>query len=191
MGFKNKLLGKRITLIRLKPDLDLAKKMFAVVHKNRNHLDPWFPWSKNTKKTEDSMKYLFEVEERGKKSEKVDYGLFLENEYIGNISAFDISKKNKCCEIGSWISKDFTNKGYMTEAVKILEKYLFEDLGINRIQILCDVKNIPSASVAKKCGYILEGKIRDRKYDLFSKKFVSHYMFSKLKKEYKPKKSKK
>lgn len=191
MKFKNKLIGERIVLKKSKPSFDLAEKIFLSIDKNRAHLKEWFPWESETKKIEDSMKYLFETEEREKKFEELDYGIYLENKFIGKISAFDINKKNQRCEIGYWLSKDFINKGYMTEAVKVLEKYLFEDVKINRIQIRCDIRNIASASVAKKCGYVFEGELREVKYNLLKREYISEYVFSKLKKEYKPKKSRK
>lgn len=125
--------------------------MFELINKNREHLEPWFSWVKLTLSLEDSLKYLFDKEEKTKDAKKVEYGIFVNNEYIGNISVFDINQKNKSCEIGYWLSSFHTRKGYITEAVKIMEKEIFDEMKLNRIQIKCNEKNEASFGVIKKC----------------------------------------
>ncbi len=157
---KNKLAGKRIVLKMNKAKLSNAKDIFETVDNNRKHLRRWLAFEKNTKTIEDSLKYLLNVEEQMLSGKKFDYGIYIENQYIGNIGIFDISEKNKSVEIGYWLSDKFAKNGYMTEAVKIVEKELFLNLGINRIKIKCDERNKASIGVAKKCAYKLEGRHR-------------------------------
>lgn len=52
------------------------------------------------------------------------------------------------------------NKGYVTEAVSLLVKYLFSTQPINRIQILVLPPNLASKRVAEKCGFKFEGVAR-------------------------------
>jgi len=186
---KNKLIGKRIILKITKPDIVMAETIFRVISENRKHLRPWFTWEKATKKVEDSLKYLFDKEEKVKDGKKVEYGIYVDNEYVGNIGIFDIDRKKKSAEIGYWLSSKFTRKGYTTEAVKILEKEFFAN-GLNRIQIKCDERNIASSGVAKKCGYVFEGKFREDSYSEYFKDFRNTLVFSKLKSGFKKEKSK-
>jgi ribosomal-protein-serine acetyltransferase len=183
--FKDTLKGKRIILKRTIPTIDLAKTIFSVVDANRSHLAPWFPWEEFTLKEEDSMKYLLDKEEETEKGKKVEYGIYVNNEYVGNIGVFDISEKNKSVEIGYWLSSNFTRKGYMTEAVKIVEKEFFKHFKVNRIQIKCDDDNEASIGVAKKCNYVFEGKLRKDDYSKRFRKFRNTVIFSKLKSEFK------
>lgn len=186
--FKSELIGERIVLKRLKPTFAAASTLFKVVDENRQHLNPWFPWVKTEVGVEDCFKYLLETDKKLKAGEKADYGIYLEKEYIGNIGIFDINKKNKSAEIGYWLSKKFTRNGYMTEAIGILEKEFFLNVGLNRIQIKCDERNIPSAKTAKKCGYLFEGKRREDGYSDYYKGFRNTLIFSKLKSDFKKKK---
>ncbi len=187
--FKNLLKGERIVLKLNKPTIQMANIIFEEVSKNRKHLDPWMPWSAFTLKVEDSMKYLFKSHEEMEQKQKANYGIYVEGEYIGNIGIFDINKNNNSAEIGYWLSADYARKGYVSEAVKVLEKDFFDNHQINRIQIKCDERNIPSIGVAKKCGYVLEGKLREDSFCAHSKLFRNTLIFSKLKSEYKRKKS--
>lgn len=185
--FKNQLKGKRLILKRTKPTIKMAESIFMVIDKNRGHLEPWFSWPKLTLKIEDSLKYLFDKEEKTKKGKVIEYGIFINNEYIGNISLFDINEKNKSAEIGYWLSSFHIRNGYMTEAVKIIEKEAFEKMKLNRIQIKCDERNKASFGVAKKCGYKYEGKFREYAFSEHFNDFRNTLIFSKLKSEYKKK----
>lgn len=182
---KNKLTGKKVTLKLTKPDIGLASIMFKVINENRKHLRPWFAWEKNTKKVEDSLKYLFDKEEKVEAFKAIEYGIYVGPEYIGNISIYDINEKNKSAEIGYWLSSKFTRKGYATDAVRTLEKEFFTTHGLNRIQIKCDERNIASAGVARKCGYIFEGKHRKDAYSEYHHGYRNTLFFSKLKSDFK------
>lgn len=187
---KNKLIGKRIILKVTKPDITMANTMFKVINENRKHLRPWFPWEKATKKVEDSLKYLFDKEDKVRAGEKAEYGIYINNKYIGNIGIFDIDKNKKSAEIGYWLSSKFIRRGYTTEAVRVLEKEFFVNYGLNRIQIKCDERNIASSGVAKKCGYIFEGKLREDSYSEYFKDFRNTLVFSKIKSDFKKEKLK-
>lgn len=183
--FKNELKGERITLKTTTPLIATAQIIFKTVDENRDYLEKWLPWAIETKQIEDSFKYLIEKEEKVKKGEQVDYGIYLNQEYIGNIGIFDIDEKNKSAEIGYWLSQKYSGKGYTTEAIKLLEKEFFENFDLHRIQIKCDERNIASKRVAEKCNFILEGNLREDTFCPFFKDFRNTLIFSKLITEFK------
>ena len=51
-------------------------------------------------------------------------------------------------------------KGIMPEAVNLFSKFLFDSKPIHRLQLQIEVGNISSRRVAEKCGFTLEGTIR-------------------------------
>ena len=59
--------------------------------------------------------------------------------------------------IGYWIDQDFANRGFTTQAVEILTRFGFDQLGLHRIEINIRPENAPSCRVAEKAGYLLEG----------------------------------
>jgi len=187
LKFKNTLNGKRISLKRNVPGEDLAKAMFETIDSNREYLGKWLPWEKLTLKVEDSMNYLSDTDEKIKKGEKMDYGIYLGGKYVGNIGLMGISNQDKSGEIGYWISSEVAGNGYMTEALGILEKELFDNFDFNRIRIKCDERNVVSAAVAKKCGYTLEGKMREDAYSEYFGDFRNTLLFSKLRSDLSPK----
>lgn len=182
--FKNELKGQRISLKMVEPTIECGKEKFELIDSNREHLKFWFEWVAGTKKVEDTLKFLFIICDEISKGEKAVYGIYLENKLIGDISIFNLSEQKRSGEIGYWMSKDYTQKGYMTEAVKILESEAFETQGLNRIVIQCDERNIASSGVAKKCEYQFEGKLREDSLSSDLNNFRNTLIFSKLKSDY-------
>ncbi len=182
---KYNLKGERIVLRKVKPTIENALQVFHAVDSSREFLGKWLEWVPMTLTVEDSLKFLFDTQKDIESGQKIVYGIFLDNQYIGNISIFDIDLKNKSGEMGYWISQEFTRKGYVKEAIDLLEKEAFGRLSLNRVQIQCDRQNAASQGIAKKCGYKYEGCLRAELYDRKNKVFRDTLVFSKLKSELK------
>ena len=85
------------------------------------------------------------------------------NKIVGAGGVVSIDSENKSADLGYLLHKDATGNGYVTEFVQLLEKELFKQ-GIHRITIRCQEDNRPSANVARRCGYKLEGILHDARY---------------------------
>ena len=86
---------------------------------------------------------------------------------IGSIDIHNIDNNNKA-EIGYWISSAYNGKGFISRAVKLIEKQAF-NCGIHRLVITVQKDNTPSSRVAERNNYILEGVLHDAlyKYDRY------------------------
>ena len=82
------------------------------------------------------------------------------NEPIGSISVVNYSDKIQKCEIGYCIGKSWWNKGYTSEALLAVMRFLFEDVGFRRIEARHDIQNPNSGKVMAKCGMRFEGTLR-------------------------------
>ncbi|MDA3802748.1 MAG: GNAT family protein [Patescibacteria group bacterium] len=180
LKFNEILKGKRLILKSTKPDVNFAIKYFKVVDSNRQHLRPWMSWEKDVRSLEDALRYFFEKEKKTNNCEVVEYGIYCQDNYIGSISIFDIDLENKSGEVGYWLSANEAGKGYMTEALTIIEKEAFDNWQLNRIQLTCDPENKASVKVAKKCNYVLEGMKRQDFFCPYFKQFRDTLIFSKL-----------
>ncbi|MBR6688451.1 MAG: ribonuclease HI [Clostridia bacterium] len=105
-----------------------------------------------------------------------------ENKAIGSINYLHVKEKHSVAEIGYWLASKYWNKGIMTEAVKGVLKFGFENMGLNKVIIQCDARNTGSYRVMEKCGLVYEGTLRQER---FSKgEFVDIKTYSMLKEEY-------
>lgn len=78
------------------------------------------------------------------------------NEFMGSIG-MQLDKKNNRAELGYWLGKRFWNQGYVTEGVKRITQYGFEELKLNKIHAAAMTKNPASSNVMKKIGMQYEG----------------------------------
>ena len=81
-------------------------------------------------------------------------------EPIGTIGAVKYDEKLNSAHIGYCIGEAYWHKGITTEAFKRVIKYLFEEVGVNRIESSHDTDNPNSGKVMKKCGLLYEGTHR-------------------------------
>ena len=106
-----------------------------------------------------------------------------ENKLIGSIDLRDWNSIHRCGEIGYVISKEYWNRGYVSEAVKAIINFGFEILHLNRIEAHCEEENIGSWKVMEKCGMKYEGTLREKVF--IKERFRSMKMYSILKREWK------
>ncbi len=69
--------------------------------------------------------------------------------------------RNHCAEIGYWIGEEFWGKGIATEALKIMTDEAFNIHKYKKLFAPVLGPNIASVKVLKKCGYELEGVLKD------------------------------
>ena len=147
--------------LRLRQEKDV-NEMFILTDKNREHLRPWLKWIDDTVSSEDTRKFIEKCKEKFDKKTGADFGIFYNDKLIGSMGFHTIDQLNSWAEIGYWIDKDYEGKGIMTECVRAIIKYGFEDLKLHRIQIICDARNIKSRALPEKLGFSLEGVLKEK-----------------------------
>jgi len=63
-------------------------------------------------------------------------------------------------EVGYFIVRESTGKGYATEAARAAARYAFEHMRVLRVDLRCDADNVASRHVAERCGFVQEGHFR-------------------------------
>lgn len=87
------------------------------------------------------------------------------SEPIGTIDLFDIDFYHKRAGIGILIAREeHRNKGYASEALKLIEDYSLNHLQLVQIHCKINVDNLPSLKLFKGLGYELSGKLKQWKY---------------------------
>jgi len=80
-----------------------------------------------------------------------------ENDIVGAINLHAVSNKSWRAELGYNIGSRWWNKGIMTEAVRAVLKFAFNEIGFNKICALYDTENVGSGKVMQKAGMVCEG----------------------------------
>ena len=84
------------------------------------------------------------------------------NQPIGSISVVNSDDRVDMAEIGYCIGKPWWGQGIMTEALAAIMGYLFDEVGMQRIEAGYDPNNPASGAVMRKCGLKYEGTFRRR-----------------------------
>ena len=66
-------------------------------------------------------------------------------------------------EVGYWCRHTAQGQGYVSEAVLALVQYAFTHIQAARIELITDAENLASRKVAERCGFELEGILRNQR----------------------------
>jgi ribosomal-protein-serine acetyltransferase len=146
--------------LRLRTEAD-AEMFFNLVDKNRAYLREWLPWVDATKTVEDTKEYIRSTISKFETRESIDLGIWYGGQWVGSVGFHYWDKANRKDTIGYWLDESFQGKGIITDAVRALVKYGFEEMNLNRIEILCAVLNVKSQAVPQRLGFTNEGVTRE------------------------------
>ena len=83
-------------------------------------------------------------------------------EIIGTMGIMAWNPEHRCAEVGYSLGRTWWHQGFAPEALGRLMQLLFESLGAQRVEGMCDVRNPASARVMEKCGMRREGLLRKK-----------------------------
>ena len=119
----------------------------------------WSPYDSADQLRETYHQYLLDSQ---KKEDFYDWKIVLKErgEPVGSIGVVDLRGDIEAVEIGYCLGRRWWHMGIMTEAFNRVIRFLFEEVGVNRITAKHDTKNPHSGGVMKKCGLQYEGTMR-------------------------------
>ncbi|MBR5059610.1 MAG: GNAT family N-acetyltransferase [Clostridia bacterium] len=79
---------------------------------------------------------------------------------VGSISAVHINDDLDLVHVGYCLSRKLWHRGIMSEALKAVLDFFFDEVGANRVESRHDTNNPHSGMVMKKCGMRYEGTMR-------------------------------
>ncbi len=105
------------------------------------------------------------------------------DQLIGTIGYHKWVKKYYRAEIGFDLGPEYWGQGIMAEAARVVIRFGFESMGLNRIDGLVYVENTRCLKLMQKLGFKIEGKLKD--YFSLNGKFYDHFLLALLKREWK------
>ncbi|MBU3130498.1 GNAT family N-acetyltransferase [Clostridium tagluense] len=144
-----------------------------------------YDWYKPMATKEDALSKINQYKEEFQNKEEITWGIARKNDdkIIGYCCLFDFDDNSRRSEIGYGFNRDEWNKGYATEAIKILVKFGFEVMNLNRVEATVTLGNDASVKALKKANFLQEGIVRER--SIMKGKFEDDVILAIIKKDYK------
>jgi len=158
---KHELTGSKVVLRRYSPDD--ADGVYLAVRESIPELSLRVPWCHENYALEDTKAWIESRADAWAQGEAYD---FLIVDRTGSFSiggcGLRINKADRFAEMGYWVRTSIAGQGVASEAARLLADFGFNDLKLNRIEMLIAVDNAPSQRVAEKLGAMREGILRNR-----------------------------
>ncbi|WP_028768399.1 GNAT family N-acetyltransferase [Shewanella fidelis] len=148
----------------LPPSMDYQPLMLEAIQESQDELSVYLPWVPFALTETESIENTQQAIENYEKFEgELRYSIIEKStgRLLGAIGLIIRDKTVPYFEIGYWLRSSSVGNGFVSEAVSALETYAFNELGANRVEIKAAEHNLKSRTVAERCGYVLEGVLRN------------------------------
>jgi RimJ/RimL family protein N-acetyltransferase len=134
-------------------DLDA---LLEAVASSVDHLTPWMPWAKGYSR-EAQGEFLAKAEQNWADGTAYNYAITTGGVLAGSISLMARIGPGGL-EIGYWVHRAYTRRGFATTAAAALVEQAFQLPGIERVEIVHDELNVASGGIPRKLGFTQTGR---------------------------------
>jgi RimJ/RimL family protein N-acetyltransferase len=135
---------------------DDAPRMKRAVDDSLDHLRTWMPWAMDEPTELPALaERLAHFRDQFLAGRDFLFAIFDrdERELLGGTGLHQRGPAGSL-EIGYWLRADTTGQGYITEATDALVREAFDVCGVERVVIRCDSRNVRSAAVPLRLGFV-------------------------------------
>ncbi len=174
------LKGERVTLRA--PILEDYEEWAALRETSRDFLTPWEPtWA-----SDELSKAAFKRRLRLYSADARDgsgFAFFItrsnNSALVGSITLFGVTRGvSLSSSVGYWLGRSYAGRGYMSDALKTIMPFVFDGLGLHRLEAACIPDNESSRLLLLHNGFRQEGYARQ--YLKINGRWRDHLLFARL-----------
>lgn len=161
--------GPRLTISRLtREDVDVYHDM---VETNYAYLSQWLQFI-TAPTYEESQRMVNHLVQENAQQKSLHFLIYYQGQAVGMISYNMINKLDGVAEIGYWLIEEAQGQGIVTQCLKFLIDYAFNQLIMAKVLIFIAADNLKSRELPEKLGFRKEGILRqqqvlnDKRHDL-------------------------
>lgn len=155
---------------------------FGLIDMNRNHLNSFMPRMNENQGIDDTLNVIKIFLNQLNENNGFRAGIEVDGQLAGVIGLKYIDWINKSTEIMYWVDQNYLGRGIATKStIKVLE-LAFDTYQLNKVILKASFENKASIRVARKCGFTLEGQLRQD--ELLDTGFTDTLIYSILENEY-------
>lgn len=141
-----------------------AEELYKAVRESMAEMSPWLPFAHEDYSIKETRDWLKKRPDGWKKGISYDFAILdpEDDSFMGGCSLDHVDYNNMTANLGYWVRTSRTRQGAAPTATKLLAKWGFKELGLNRIEIIVATGNERSQRTAEKAGAYREGILRKR-----------------------------
>jgi ribosomal-protein-serine acetyltransferase len=137
-----------------------AAALYAHVEANRDHLGVWLEELAGMQSVDDARVFIRGGLDAFAKGSGLTLGIWVDGHLAGGIGLGNLQADSRAGMIGYWLGADYTGRGLVTDAVRVLLDYAFGELELHRVDITCPATNLRSRRIPERLGFREEGTRR-------------------------------
>ena len=143
---------------------DDVEALHEAVRESICELNRWLPWCHADYGREESSDWIDSREQAWVRGEEYSFVIAdpASGRLLGGCGLNQFDPLRHRANLGYWVRSSETGRGLATAATRLLARFGFEALRLERIEIVAAVGNKPSQRVAEKAGATREGVARRR-----------------------------
>lgn len=141
-----------------------AQIMYDAVRESIPEVSRWLPWCHADYAIDETRAFLASQDETWGKGKDYGFGIFdaVSGAYHGGVGLNHIVEEYRYANLGYWVRTGSAGRGIASRATRLAARFGFEELGLQRVEIVAAVGNVGSQRVAEKAGALREGVLRKR-----------------------------
>ena len=149
--------GERVYLAR--PRAKDEQEFFDLIRASAEFLRPWEPAPPQGLKQDSPERFrVLLAQNREGEHEKLFVRRASDDALLGAINLNNIVRSVfECGALGYWIGAPYAGQGYMTEALRLMLRHVFDTLGLHRVEANLMPHNEASKALVKRAGFRYEG----------------------------------
>ncbi len=141
-----------------------ARPLFEAIDESRQDAAPWLPDLARVISVDEVEAHIAAQPSQWEAGEAYNFLVTNSDDtmVLGGCGLTQIHARHRFANLHYWVRSSATGRGIATRSVKLLARFCFENLGLNRLEILVVEGNDASVRVAENAGAKREGLLRNR-----------------------------
>jgi ribosomal-protein-serine acetyltransferase len=155
-------------------------ELWDAVEGSRWHLERWLPWVPFNNTRDASLRYAEACALDWDAGRAVRFAIRERKtrELLGVVGLDSCIHLHRACELGYWLRRDATGRGYMTEGALAALDFAFARMGVHRVRCAAATDNVASLRVISRLSFRFEGIARQA--ELVGSRWLDHALFARL-----------
>ncbi|MFE3867200.1 GNAT family N-acetyltransferase [Flavobacterium sp. LS2P90] len=134
------------------------------------------------KSIDDALEHIAMIDAKIDTNEGINWAITYkyDSKLIGIIGHYRIKPEHYRAEVGYMLLPEYNGKGIISEAIKEVVNYGFNEMKLHSIEAIIDPENFGSERVLQKCGFVKEAHLKENEF--YEGRFLDTVIYSILNK---------